>query len=1613
MDTSDSWGLQYVMTGSRLLQSARKEWDTSFLNDSFAIPFGFALFLIGIQAFHGFTTFVARLWRGSSAVESATDETEGPEDVNPATFYYLAHRSKSNSGPIIFAYAMARLIGCVVLLGLSTKTLLGCPHRRENGVAPKSTRVFADCPEVFMTLTYLYATILTIASMSFKKWTTLAIRYNILILLTALGVYIYRDIWPLATYTEHPKDTAHDELLWYKVALLAFTAGVIPLFVPRRYIPVDPKDPMAIPNDEQTCSLFAFIFYFYLDPVIFMGYRVEHLAFDQLPPLCDTDQAKNLVKRAFPHLDPYQGAKKGHIFFGMLKVFHREYTIMAVCITLQVLLGFFSPIGINRLLTYMETGGEGAYIRPWFWILFIFIGPTFGSLLFQGYIFAATRALCHTEALITQLVFEHSLRIRLIAETGKETKADTEQDNATVAGTPDTASIAGSSTEDTNTSSQSPSPTNRTPEASTDSQSTLTVSTIKGKAKDTSPPPPKTSPAKKVTPDKKDANLIGKINNLVTTDLGNITDARDFIMLILSVPLQICGCTFFLYQVLGWSAFVGLASMIVLLPVPGYAAKLLQSVQKNKMKRTDARVQDVTEAVSVLRMIKLFGWEGKMSKRIQDRRDDELAAMWKYKILDAVTGVANSIIPTVTMVATYGTYTLIMKQSLTPSIIFSSLTVFGILRIQLHRVSWQVSSSVQGKVSLDRVSDFLRNTELLDSFTEHKPEVVLEAEPTFDKKAIGFNNATFSWSLDSQDGAMTPSRRAYRLRIDDELRFKPDCINLVIGPTGSGKTSILMALLGEMHFIRSNTDSWFNLPREGGVAYAAQESWVQNATIRENIVFGSEFDEVRYRKVLYQCGLERDLELFDAGDATEVGEKGLTLSGGQKARVTLARAIYSQAEIILLDDVLAALDVHTSVWIVNKCFRGDLVKGRTVLLVTHSVALLTPVAEFIVSIGQDGTVQTQGVDPEAALAIDPALAAEAELVREETEIANQEVTSLAKKEAPADGKLVVAEEIVKGHITWKSVKLFLTALGGDYPLVFFSLWLSGFFATNGVKTFQIWFLGYWGSQYEGHDPSEVHVSLYLSLYSSIVLVALLLNLGSYFLYISGSMRASKVINAALVKSVLSGTLRWLDETPTARIIARCTQDIRVVDGPIAEEFLALTYMSIGMVTNLFVIIIFTPIFLFPGLAVAALGFYLGNIYLKAQLSVKREMSNARSPVLAHFSAAIAGLVSVRAYGAQSSFKAESFKRVDHYMRISRISYNLNRWISTRIDILGRLFTVALATYLVYGHSIGASNTGFSLNMAVDFCSMILWWVRVFNEFEVKSNSLERIQGYLDIDHEPPSTEDGKPPAAWPTSGSIVVENLSARYSQTGPTILRDLSFRIESGERVGIVGRTGSGKSTLTLALLRCVVTEGTVYYDGIPTNKINLDALRSSVTIIPQTPELISGTLRRNLDPFDQHDDATLNDALRSAGLFSVHDEEGEGRITLDSNISSGGSNLSVGEKQIIALARAMVRGSKLLILDEATSAIDYKTDSVIQTTLRSKLGSDVTVITVAHRLQTIMDADKIMVLNEGQIAEFDSPRALLQKEGSMFKALVDGSGDKADLYAMAEGKAASTSYQ
>ncbi|CDO74329.1 hypothetical protein BN946_scf184850.g1 [Trametes cinnabarina] len=1438
---------------------------------------------------------------------------------------------------------------------------------------------------------------------------------------------MYRDIWPFATLYLSPADAAEGSRLWAKLGLLTVNGVILPLFSPTKYIPIDPKEPLT-PSSEQTASVFSRLFYTYLESFIWRARRLSHITYEMLPPLPDYDHLKYLVARTFPLLDPMQTKSQRHLGLLLIRVFWWELLNLAAMSITAVIGAFAAPISINQLLRYLESGRAEAPIKPWFWIALFCFGRLFKDVSDQWFVYYTTRLSVRTQAIFTELVFEHALRIRMKADT-QDSSARAESDSSTAVATPDNASHL--SPEGTQDGASSTGEDGGGTHSATASSSTAVASdhnAQKGKGKSTSDDAKKEGEAAKPDAAQKapSRHLVGRINNLVSSDLTNLEGigmAATFFAI--ESPFQITLCIIFLYQLLGWSALVGLATMLITLPMPGWITKHIQGAHREKMKLTDARVQTVTETLNVIRMIKLFGWEPRIVAQLDKKREEELVAVRKSKLLTLLNTMCNdsdsNLIPILIMLSTYVTYvgvsTLVMKRDLTASLVFSSMAA---------------------KVSLERISDFLRNTELIDEFERAKDgqasQVWTHTVPEDRKGVVGIRHATFTWSKDGAP-SQTPGgtrKRAFVLTVDEELIFQRGKINLIIGPTGAGKTSLLMALLGEMHYIPAGPDSYVSLPREGGIAYAAQESWVQNETIKNNILFGAPYDEDRYNKVLYQCALKRDLSLFDAGDETEVGEKGITLSGGQKARITLARAVYSKAEILLLDDILAALDVHTSRWIVDKCLRGDLLQGRTIILVTHNVAMVSPIAHFVVDMGSDGRILSQG-SLETALARDSDLLREVKEEQEELEKAELEIDAEKPDDAAAKqaaGKLIVAEEKEEGHVSWAAMKLFLSNTS-KRPVFFWLIYVSGYVIRHALSNVETWYLGYWASQYETHPSEEVPVQHYLTNYALLLALEMLslACIASY--YVFGSLRAARIVHKELVASVLGTTLRWLDKTPTARIIARSTVDIGTLDNRFARATEMMTQVFVYMLLKVVAVLIFSPIFVIPAVFVSLVSALCAHVFVKVQLSVTRELSNAKAPVLAHFGAAVSGITSVRAYGAQEAFKAEAYRRIDKYTRVNITYWNVNRWIGSRIDLIALLFATGLATYLTYASDLSASNTGFSLTMATAFSSVINQAIRVYNEFEMSGKLpvnfiapklygptpspqatgeyYPRIRQYLLIEQEPKPTPEGVPPAYWPASGHLEVEKLSARYSEDSPKVLRDVSFEVAAGERVGIVGRTGSGKSTLTLALLRCILTEGSVRYDGLPTEKINLDALRSNITIIPQVPELLSGTLRQNLDPFSEHDDAVLNDALRSAGLFNLQNEDDQSRLTLDSQIAGGGANLSVGQRQILALARAIVRRSKLLILDEATSAIDYETDSIIQTSLRTELGKDVTLLTVAHRLQTIMDSDKIMVLDAGQIVEFGKPSELLKKENGLLRSLVDESGDRAKLYAMAMGASSS----
>ncbi|KIK70420.1 hypothetical protein GYMLUDRAFT_234888 [Collybiopsis luxurians FD-317 M1] len=1423
---------------------------------------------------------------------------------------------------VIFAFNLLRAIGCIVLACISLST-----DWHTSSLDIRSG----------ISLTFLYTALLSLHS-AYNVGKGVATYHLNAILLIALGTYVYRDMYSLCTYSGIVQDASEGYLLWVKIGVLFTVAVPIPLLTPRAY-DAGPKfsNPNELLNPEQTSSWASLLTYSFLDQFILMACRSSQISEKELPPLAEFDNAQTLKARNFPVLDPTFGSPKRHVFFGLIRIFSTEYLVLVFLSLLNIMAEFASPVGVNRLLNHIETGGRDAVVKPWFWILWLLLAPIIQSLAKEFYEFVANRVQVQAEALLTELVYEHSLRIRPINDERGSS----------------------ASTEDKEKGNQN-----------------------------------------RIT--------AGRLNNLITTDLANIMAAKNFFQLFIQIPVQITLCVVFL-------AFVGLAIILVSIPIPGLVGKRMHGVQVNLLQKTDSRVSDVAETLNLLRMIKLFGWQRKIGEKIHQSREEELKWLWKRDFL----GFANRIInhtqfSTADFDPGWDILHIVSVSSMPVLIILDQISlkygdyeatthcIEGIFNddgnhyVQLYVISATIASTIAGKVSLDRINDFFQNAELLDEYSISDYVVSHHLTPHSD--SIGFNNATFSWSK------TTESNRNFLLQIEPRVVFQRGSFNIIVGPTGAGKTSLLMALLGEMHFLPRGPGSWFNLPRNQGVAYAAQESWLQNGTIKDNILFGNPFNAERYRRVIYQCGLEPDIKLFEAGDLTEVGEDGKVLSGGQRARITLARAVYSSAETLLLDDVLAALDVHTAKWIVNECFTGRLVRGRTVLLVTHNVALLSGIADFVISVGPDGYVTGES-SVKKALANDSFL--QSEFQKDEEAIQkNTEETDITTdpEQSPSAGKLVVEEEKEQGHVNWGAVKMYLDGLAGGHRILFHSCFFLTMVFSNLSIVGQTGYLGYWASQYDDKPPSEVPVAHYISVFALIVFSSIFWHIICQIVFIKGALRASKAIHRQLMEAILGTTLRWLDRTPTSRVIARATQDMSVVDGPLREQLFGLWNLISFLLIQFAVVVVISPVFFVPGVLLFALGLALSQVYMSAQLSVKREMANARAPVLAHFSASVVGLTSIRAYGAQNAFVKQSLDHINAYSRAARTFYNLSRWISLRLDVLSACFASALAAYLVYVQQQNAATSGFSLSMGVGFSALTLYLVQILNEFEVQSNSVERIRQYITIEQEPKPDKQHSLPAYWPASGNLQVEHLSARYSSDGPEILHDLSFTVKSGERIGVVGRTGSGKSSLTLSFLRGIQTSGEIYYDGVPTSELEVETLRSNITFIPQIPELLSGSLRHNLDPFDQFEDATLNDAIRAAGLYSLPGGTGENRLTLDTIIASGGSNLSVGERQILALARAIVRGSRLLILDEATSAIDHKMDEAIQKSLRSELSKDVTVIAVAHRLRTIMDADRVMVLENGRIAEFDAPRVLLEKKGGLFRELVDGSEDREMLYRIAQ---------
>ncbi|KAJ7349778.1 multidrug resistance-associated ABC transporter [Mycena albidolilacea] len=1120
-------------------------------------------------------------------------------------------------------------------------------------------------------------------------------------------------------------------------------------------------------------------------------------------------------------------------------------------------------------------------------------------------------------------------------------------------------------------------------------------------------------------PDADGFSSKAQIMTLMTTDIDRVARFTHQLFVIIDAPIEIAVGTIFLYNLLGVSCFFGLGVAILCLPLNHFAGKTISGAQDNLMKARDERVALMNEVLGGIRMLKFMAWERSFEVRIMKIRTKELEYQRLNYIIEALlTGLWNMTPIVVTLVSFYH-FAVVRGEALTPSIAFTSIIVFNELKFALAAVPETLIAALQGIISLRRIEKYL-----------HTPEVTPVPPIRKQSQDIAFQSCNVTWPQDrSPSSSVLPSvastPRYKFILMDLTLKFPPGELSLICGKLGSGKTLLLLALLGEADILggqmlcpRSPADSLASFagthPKKedwviaGICAYVPQAAWLQNASIKDNILFNLPYDEERYKLTLEVCALVSDLEILEDGDESEIGERGVNLSGGQKARVSLARAVYSRASILLLDDVLAAVDAHTAHHLYHSCLRGELMRGRTIILVSHHVQLCTPGAGYVVAL-DNGRVQFQGSRDEFQSSVvmrglvqstTVQDAAKEETAVDAAHIAENE-DAVAAKPIPADKekkqprKFFEEEQRAVGRVAWPVWKTYILACGSGWYWVLFVLM---FLIAAIAPVLENGWLSYWSRGDDSNSPA-----FYLTIYTAIATSGLILTTLRYFVMYYGAIHASTTLYKKLLQAVLFANIRFHDTISRGRLLNRFGKDFEGIDSTLPGNFGNTTIYFVSTLTTVITIsFIGGPTFVVGAFLVSVFYYQVAKIYGQTCRDLRRLDSVTRSPLYSMYSETITGVTILRAFGASSKFLRDMLRAVDTNCNPSYWTWGVNRWLSIRMTTLSSIITALMALLAVLNKDISASLAGFALAFSNTITFDLLLLVREFVGLEQAMVGLERVKEYSDLSQESAEFIEPRPEPSWPEHGAIRCENLVIRYAPDLPDVLHNVTFDVKPGEKIGILGRTGSGKSTLALSFFRFVeATEGQIVVDGLDISKIGLTDLRSRLTIIPQDPTILSGTIRTTLDVFNEYEDADIFEALRRVHLVPSEDtpEEAADAVNtnlfrnLDSSVSEGGENFSTGEKQLLCMARAILKRSKILVMDEATASVDYATDELIGKTIRHEFKAS-TILTIAHRLRTVIDYDKVMLLDQGKIAEFDRPSVLLAKKSSKFYALCKAAG-------------------
>ncbi|KAI1006708.1 Metal resistance protein [Podosphaera aphanis] len=1031
-----------------------------------------------------------------------------------------------------------------------------------------------------------------------------------------------------------------------------------------------------------------------------------------------------------------------------------------------------------------------------------------------------------------------------------------------------------------------------------------------------------------------------------------------------------------------------------------------------------------------MKSIKLYAWGSAFLQKLNYvRNDQELKTLRKIGAAQSVANFTWSTTPFIVSCATFSVYVLTSDKPLTTDIVFPALTLFNLLTFPLSILPMVITSIIEASVAVGRLTEFFTTEELQDDAV-----ILMNAVEEKGEESVIVRDGTFSWDRYSGRNVL------------EDINFTASMgeLTCIVGRVGAGKSSLLQALLGDLWKVKGE------VILHGQTAYVAQQPWIMNASVKDNILFGHHFDPAFYQKTVKACALVDDFNQLPDGDETQVGERGISLSGGQKARLTLARAVYARADIYILDDCLSAVDQHVGRHIIeNVLGTNGLLSGKTRILATNSTPVLME-ADFICLI-REGRIIERGTllqlmamkgeicnlirtagnkdrsreDSESSLSAPstPSIddSEEHQLVQRKTldqiaECENSNPTGKKRKGSSStvgharaasikgtrmktrdeelDGKVQPNKEFSEqGKVKWAVY----TAYAKTSNL--FAVFTYGFMLLGG-QTAQIacnvW-LKKWAEVNDAND-GNLNVGKYIGVYFAFGIIgATLVLFQTLILWIFCSIEASRKLHERMAFAIFRSPMSFFETTPAGRILNRFSSDIYRVDEVLARTFNMLFVNSARALFTLIVISTSTPAFVALIIPLSLVYYWIQRYYLRTSRELKRLDSVSRSPIYAHFQESLGGISTVRAYRQQKRFAQENEYRVDTNLRAYSPSINANRWLAVRLESIGSIIILGAAGFAIISVSMGSGLTdgmvGLAMSYALQITQSLNWIVRQTVEVETNIVSVERVLEYGNLPSEAPEViHRHRPPISWPAYGAVKFNNYSTKYREGLDLVLKDINLDIRPHEKIGVVGRTGAGKSSLTLALFRIIEPSlGNITIDSLNTSTIGLLDLRRRLAIIPQDAALFEGTIRDNLDPGHVHDDTELWSVLDHARL-KAHVSSMDGG--LEAKVQESGSNLSQGQRQLVSLARALLTPSNILVLDEATAAVDIETDALLQATLRSPMFSKRTIITIAHRINTILDSDRIVVLDSGRVVEFDTPKNLLEKEDGMFWRLVKEAG-------------------